>query len=155
MQHSSQISKHALSCTQGGTHQNAATFVAKKTFYSITETFHFCFALGLLCFYSVFNVFIVCLLDLHSVMLRFIIAVAESHKAFVCTSLFTNFTFISQQCKKYVDSITKNPCFAFGSSVFLRCFNVFIACLLYLFCDVRIHYCCDTFTKILSVEGWG
>ena len=54
----------------------------KKTFYSITETFHFCFALGLLCFYSVFNVFIVCLLDLHSVMLRFIIAVAESHKAF-------------------------------------------------------------------------
>ena len=153
MQHSSQISKHALSCTQGGTHQNAATFVAKKNILLNHGNIPFLFCPGS-------SVFLQCFQCFHCLLAWPSLCDAQIH---YCSGWESQSFLSVQACsqtllssvKKYVDSITKNPCFVFGSSVFLRCFNVFIACLLHLLSDVQIHYCCcDTFTRFCPYKMW-
>ena len=79
MQLASKISKHAFSSLRETLTNNDAIFVARNTFLFNNEKPPFLFCHGSV-IYCVFNVCIVCLLDLHSVMFRFIVAV--THKAF-------------------------------------------------------------------------
>ena len=162
MQLASKISKHAFSSLRETLTNNDAIFVARNTFLFNNEKPPFLFCHGSV-IYCVFNVCIVCLLDLHSVMFRFIVAV--THDAF-CLNKISKIsiqlvleTLLSSMRgegaspmmqKIYFNSITRKITFLFHLGlVFLRCFNVFIACLLDLFSDVQIQYCCDTFRKIL------